>query len=154
MGYRKLTPKEKLEEIWAGIQSMPKAKLIPALMVIGFLIYVVVGGAYGRDYHRNLDREINIARALCENSRRLVLNELERLKLGNNILREVEVNGKTQSFEYIAFPKVVFLDTGFGRIGNRAAEQDVFCTFEDPRSRKEYYYSYDKGAWADRVRLR
>ncbi len=154
MGYRKMDFAEHVQELWGKIKNQPKSKIIAAIIVVAGLIYVVIGGAYGKKYHEEVRNELQIASILCENSMATVVQNDARLTLGNTLLKNVKVNGKLQHFKRIKYPKIVFYDTGFGKIGNRPADRDLFCSFRDPRTKQDYYFKYDTGEWTDKVRLR
>ena len=154
MSYRKMDFSEHVHELWGKVKEQPKIRLIAAALIIAGIVYVIFGGAYGKKYHEGVQRELRIAATLCENSLPYVAQNEAYLKLGNDFLKNVKVNGKLQKFEYIKHPKIVFYDTGFGKIGNRPAETDLFCSFKDPRTNQNYYFKYDTGKWVDKVRLR
>ncbi len=154
MNYRNLDISERIAEYWKAFKKQPKSRLIAGAIVIAVFIYVVFGGAYGKQYHKDVQREMTIATDQCENSRGAVLRNLRDLKIGTDILEKIPVNGQLPIFKNIKRPSIIFTDTGYGRLDGSGTEKNVYCNYEDPRTGKNYYYRYETGQWVDKVRLR
>ena len=154
MAYRRMSFWEHVKEYWGKFISQPKSRLIAGAVILAGVGYVVFGGAYGREYHKQVNEELSIAVKLCENSRGFVMRNFNSLKIGNTVLKEVRVNGEKREFEVISHPEIVVTATGFTTTLGERKDQQIYCNFEDPRSGKNFYYRYESGRWEDSVRLK
>jgi len=144
-----------IESLRKWYRDQPKARLIAAALIILALLYIIVGPRFGRDYQRQIYNELLLAEAICESSRTWVLANLRRLKLGQGDLRHITVNGKPVELEYVAYPKVMFMDSGIEKIGKGRTAQDIYCVYGDPRTAGDRkYYKYDERIWVEKVRFR
>lgn len=128
-----------------------KGRNIIAGFIVLSVVYAILFNPRGREYSREVDEEIKIAMRICENSQDYVMNNRERLKLSNNKLDDIPVEGVIPRLRHVRTPEVILLHSGY-RHAN--ARQAFFCTFNDPRgkaadSSSGYYYDYTQRAWVD-----
>ena len=142
------------EDIREWFREQPNSRLVVAALIIIGIVYVIFGYGHGPEYHEQVNRELEQAIQICENSREWVLSNPNRLKLGKAVLNHVKVNGRTTQFEHVKYPQVLFLDSGFRNIDGSKTAQDIFCAFKDPRdSSAKFYYNYKTRQWVDKVRF-
>lgn len=142
------------EQAQKNLKRQPRERLIVAGLILACVIYALFSGRFSNATEREIDREIALAKTLCEASSEWVMANPERLKMGKNNLREFKINGEPLSFKYVQFPEVLFLDTGVYLISGHKRE-DLYCTFPDPRTRAaHFYFDYERRVWVDNVRFR
>ncbi len=127
-------------------------KLVIAGLVVLGVVFMIFYNPYDEDYMQEVEKEIIVAKKLCENSREYILRNVNRLKLSDNVLDNIKVDGKLVKFEHLKHPQVLFFHTGYG---HKNAGNELFCNFSDPRDKsKDYFYDYDIGSWVNRMRTR
>ncbi len=130
-----------------------KWKLAFAACMIVAILYIFLGFGYSREELKKIEKEITLAKKLCEEAEEWVQGHIKRLKMGETDLRSVPVKGEPVTLEYVAYPVIIFYDTGirsltFGR------ETDLACTFSDPRSSDvDYVFNYETHLWTDHSRF-
>ncbi|MCB1652350.1 MAG: hypothetical protein KDI46_09895 [Alphaproteobacteria bacterium] len=157
MSYRKLSPAEKLQEIWENIKAVPPVKLWGAGILILVVIYFAFFSGRGKEYHQHVEGELLLARMICEESQGWVLANRERLKIGKADLRTFKLRGETVALKHVKYPEILFLDTGVRGANADSPEvwQNFVCEVSDPRSHStHFYYDYQKRRWIDKVRFR
>ena len=158
MAYRKMSFGEHAARTWERFKAQPKSNLIFAALIIAAIIYVVVPDKRGKEFHRQVEEEIQLARVICEESLGWVLENRKRLKMGQSDLKNFKLNGYSFDLEYVDYPEVLFFDTGFRSAtvdSSKVPQQDFFCVFSDPRSSSaDFYYDYSKRRWVDKIRFR
>lgn len=135
-------------------EEQPKSRLIFATIIVLGLLYVILGFGYGPEYHKQVEEEKVIARYMCENAYEWVMADPERLKMGKSDIKNMPINGRKFTLEYVKYPEVLFLESGLRNINNTQTAEDIYCFFKDPRdSTAKYYYNYATGTWVDKVRF-
>ena len=132
------------------LRTEPKSKIIIAAIIILGLLYVLLYNPYDKDYLEAVEKEIPLAQALCESSVDWVLNNSDSLKLDNNTLDHIRVDGELVKLKHIKYPKAILLHDGFLHPG---AQVEFFCTFREPRAYGEqsYFYDYRRRIWVDKT---
>jgi len=135
--------------------DQPKIGLIAAALIIIALLYIILGPRFGREYQLQVYNELQLAAAICENSRQWVLSDPQRLKLGQGDLRHIPVRGQTVKLEYVDYPTVMFQDSGIKKTTGDRTAQEIYCVYADPRvAGDRRFYKYDERIWVDKVRFR
>ena len=127
-------------------------KIIVAGAIVLGVLFLFLYNPYDEEYFEEVEKEIVLAKKICENSRNFILSHQKRLTLDNNVLRDIKVNGKKVELEHVKYPKVLFFHTGYGHKG---AHNELYCSFSDPRkSSMTYYFEYERSMWVPRTRTR
>ncbi len=132
------------------IREESNFKLLVAAAVIGGVSYVVFYNPYDKEYYTEVERELGLARLICENSEEWVLSNEEHLKMDDNTLDRIRVNGQLIKLEHVKYPKAVLLHDGFHHPN---AQIEFYCTFEDPRGNtgREFFYDYHRHTRVDKT---
>ena len=138
------------------IKSISKAKKIFALIVFAAIIAMIIYRPYGAEYAAEVDKEIVIAQKICESTRDFAFNNLSALKMDENLLRRVKVDGKEVKFKHIKHPRILFFHDGFVHPNSQV---ELFCHIKDPRTdfmrdTNEYFYDYRRQKWVSNTRTR
>lgn len=138
------------------VEEQSKAKLIFGAVIVVGLIILVFFNPRDKNYMRAVAAEVEIAKRICLNAANIVQTDTSRLKIGNNTLNDIPVDGKIPVLRYVEYPKVMFFRNGFARHENI---DELFCTFKDPRGTNEFgsghhYYDYKTSQWKARTRTR
>ncbi|MAE52308.1 MAG: hypothetical protein CMH27_10915 [Micavibrio sp.] len=139
---------------WLSEQS--KMTLVFAGAVIGGLFFIVFLNPRNSDFYIAAGQEVALAKQICIESRAYVQREPRRLKLGQNILDDIPVNGSVPKLRYVGYPRVMFMHNGYG---HKSSQKEFYCTFTDPRGANKsgsshYFYDYNTGNWVERTRTR
>lgn len=146
---------EKSKNVKKWLKNQSKSRLIPAGLIVFALLYITLGPRFGREYQIQIYNELQLAAAICKNSRKWALTNPGRLKLGQGDLRHIPVNGRHIELKYVDYPKVMFLNSGIKKTTGRRTAQDIYCVYADPRvAGDRKYYKYDEQIWVDKVRFR
>ncbi|MCB1720346.1 MAG: hypothetical protein H6860_00155 [Rhodospirillales bacterium] len=146
---------KKSKHLKKWLKDQPKSRIIPAGLIVLILLYIILGPRFGREYQIQIYNELQLAAAICENSRNWVLADPGRLKLGQGDLRHIPVNGRHIELKYVDYPTVMFLDSGIKKTTGRRTAQDIYCVYADPRvAGDRKYYKYDERIWVEKVRFR
>lgn len=138
---------------WYGDQ--PKSRLLMAVLIIAGIVYVFFGFGYGKEYHDQVNTELEMAKFICENSSDYVQQNPDRLKIGKANLKNLEFDGERLELEYVRYPEVIFLESGFSNLDRSKTARDIYCHYSDPRdSTADYYYNYEKRIWKEKIRFR
>lgn len=145
-----------MDDFKRWLKEQSKFKLGVAGAIIVTVLYVIFLNPRDSEYFKNVAKEIEIAKQICINSSKSVLNNMERLKLDNNKLDDIEVNGKIPELKYVRIPEVIFMHNGYARAGQK---KELYCTFPDPRGSNEfgsgnYFYDYEDRMWVAKTRTR
>jgi hypothetical protein len=129
-------------------QSKPKL-VVGGMIVLAFLALVIIN-PYDGEYYMAVEEELPLAMAICENSAEWVRENPERLKMTQNNLDHIEVNGEIPKLKYIKYPRALILHDGYGHAN---AQVEIYCTFQDPRGGggKTYFYDYRRAGWVDKT---
>jgi hypothetical protein len=92
-----------------------------------------------------------LAMMICEESQALMYEFTDRLKMDDNILDKIPINGQIIRLELVEYPKVLLFSQGFE---HTQKDDELFCSFKDPRSGKSYFYSYNTRTWDTKSRTR
>ena len=143
----------------AGIKDwyddQPKSRIFMAALIIVGIGYVIFGFGYGKDYHDQVNRELELARMICETSEEYVQSNPDRLKMGKADLKNLTYDGERIKLKYVKYPKVVFMESGFSNLNKRKTARDVYCFYTDPRdSTANNYYNYETKTWQNKIRFR
>lgn len=137
------------DDIRQWLKSQPRFKLGVAALIIVVLPVFIFSRPQGSDFRRHATQEIEIARKICIVSYDHVMANPDRLKMDNNVLNDIPVDGEIPRLKYVRYPKVVYMHNGFARINT---EESFYCVIEDPRGVNEYgtsayYYDYKDRSW-------
>ncbi|MCB9983128.1 MAG: hypothetical protein H6861_05585 [Rhodospirillales bacterium] len=136
-------------------KGQPKSRLIAAAMIVLALLYIILGPRFGREYQKEIYYELQLTAAICENSREWVLNNRQRLKMGQGDLRDIPVNGRPVKLKYVKYPTVMFMDSGIKMANSQRTATEIYCVYADPRiAGDRKYYKYDEQIWVEKVRFR
>lgn len=133
------------------LKDQSKGKLILAALIVIGIISALFLNPHDAEYHQAVQAEIEIAKKLCEQSRDIVVNNMDRLKLDDNQLRDIPVDGQVPEFRYIGIPRAVLFHSGFAYAGSY---KELYCTFKDPRGAvngpsASYFYDYNEQKWVN-----
>lgn len=139
-----------------SLEEQSKLKLAIGAVIAGLLFTLIFFNPRDKEFMKEVTIEIEIAKQICEQSRETILGERSRLKLGNNILNDIPIDGKIPIFRHMYYPKVMFMRNGFG---TDDSIEELYCTFSDPRGANEYgsgnyYYDYKTLQWVARTKTR
>lgn len=145
-----------MDDFKRWLKSESKFKLLIAGALIIGVLFIAFFNPRDADYLKAVAEEIEIAKQICMNSSSTVLNNMERLKLDNNKLDDIPVNGEIPNLKYVRTPKVIFMHNGYARAGSK---KELYCTFPDPRGSNEfgsgtYFYDYEDRMWVGKTRTR
>lgn len=144
-----------ISEIKDWYDDQPKSRIVAAALIVGGLCYVVFGFGYGKEYHEQVNKELELAKFICENSRDYVQQNPERLKIGHADLKNLRFGGEKIELEYVRYPEVIFLESGFVNLNRSKTARDIYCHYSDPRdSTAKHYYNYEKRTWQNKIRFR
>ncbi len=142
-------------EIKDWVTEQPNSRLIISVLIIIGAGYVVFGFGYGKEYHEQVNEELELAKMICETSADFIQRNPERLKHGKSELNKLTYNGERIKLEHVKYPEIIFLESGFVNLNRTKSARDVFCYYSDPRdSSADYYYNYETKLWQDKVRFR
>ncbi len=142
-------------EIKDWVDEQSKGKLLMTALIIAGIVYIIFGFGYGADYHDQVNRELELAKRICEESNRYVMSNPNRLKHGKSELDKFPLDGEEVKLEFVKYPQVIFLRSGFNNLDSRQAAEDIYCFYEDPRdSSADFFYNYKRKIWKNKVRFR
>mgnify|MGYP000388969197 CR=1 FL=1 len=127
-------------------------KLGVAAVVLITILFLTFYTPHDEEYMEEVEKELILAKKICENSRNVVLSQPKRLKLSHNKLDDIKVNGKRVELKHVEYPRVLFFHTGFKHTN---AGNELFCQISDPRgTSKDYFYDYEYRVWKNNTRTR
>ncbi len=134
------------------IDRHSKGKLIIAAAIMGLIIYLVLYNPRDNTFYVESEIEVALARKICENSVQWIENNMDRLKLDNNDLRHIPVQGRQVILKHVKYPKIIFLHTGYKHSN---ANNELYCSFKDPRNASiHYFFDYGTQGWVERTRTK
>ena len=127
-------------------------KLFIAGTIVLIILVIAFNDPYDEEYLQEVERELIIAKNICESSVNYVAKHSKKLKLGNNVLDKIPVNGKIYKLEHVDYPKVLFFHTGYK---HKNAGNELYCSSSDPRgSSKDFFFDYEYRRWVKQMRMR
>lgn len=133
---------------------MSKFQRIFIILLIAAALYVMFSDRFTQAHRNEVETELGLARMICENSYDWVSRNRDRLKMGEEDIKNLTVNGKHITLKHVAYPTVLFTDTGIREIDGRA-NTGFYCTFVNPLSRTQrFFYDYEKREWVRRAGFR
>ena len=139
------------QDLAARFRTESKIKYVVAALIVIGLIAAIFVKPRGAEFNKAVERELQLARAICINAENWVFSNIEKLKLNEAILDHIPVNGRKVELKEVKYPQIIFLIGGF-RSPNMPL--DLSCEIKDPRGGQKYYYNYEKKLWTDKVRFR
>lgn len=135
------------------IDDQPRPRLFFGAVIVLGLLGLIIFNPDNQDYYMKVQEEIPLAMSICENAADWVRANPERLKMTQNVLKDLPVNGEIIKLKYIKYPRAIILHDGYAHPN---AQVELFCTFTDPRGRagKDYFFDYYSGTWVDKTMLR
>ena len=135
-----------------NLKRESKVKLAIGAGIILTIAVLALHDPYDEEYMQEVEKELVIAKAICENSLDYVMRHSKKLKLGHNKLDNIKVNGKLMKLEHVKYPEVLFFHTGFKHPN---AGNELYCSFSDPRSSsQDFFYNYEYKTWVKNMRSR
>jgi hypothetical protein len=131
------------------IKSQSRYKLFVAGVIIIALPVLILSRPQGAEFRKRATEEIEMAKQICIAAHNEVTANPQRLKLDENTLNDIPVNGQIPKLKYVEYPKVIYTHGGFARMNT---SQSIYCAIKDPRGRNEYgtntyYYDYQDRSW-------
>lgn len=133
------------------IKSQSRAKMTIAGMLVAGILFMALLSPRDPKYFEAVQKEIQLAMLICEESEEWIYEYTDELKMDDNVLDEVKVNGRHIQLKLVEYPKVLLFSQGFEHTRKR---DELFCSFQDPRSGAHYFYSYKTKTWEQKSRTR
>jgi len=132
-------------------KEQPKSKQIAMALILAGIIFMVFLNPKDQKFFEQAEREIRLAMSVCENVDERYFNNVEKLKIDNSEVTDIMIHGKVPSFKYVKNPRILYFKQGFQ---HTQKEDELVCSFKDPRDGEALYYSYKTHTWDRHTRTR
>ncbi len=132
------------------LREQSKFKVFIAFLIVITLLFTLLLKPHGKKYMAEVEEELKVARLICEQSTDWVLENVDRLKLDNNMLETMTGDGNKIKFKHVKYPRAVLLHDGYGHPN---AQVEFYCTFRDPSTSdgQIFYFDYRTRTWIDKT---